>query len=346
MTSTSAIAAFLSTGMISLAPNIILMFLPKYAAGESSPLLSLGQAMAAGGLLGDVFLHTLSDNADGLWVLGGFTLFLMADMLIRAIQGDHPGHNSHSLSSAHHNNNNHSHKNHPHVQENGDCKNEHEQQIRMNRSMILLSLAADALHNFTDGLAIGASYSMDHKSSLIAVPTTTAAVWSTFMSHPRGSLASISIALHEIPHELGDFCSLIRSGYSSRQAILAQFMTAIAAFCGTATACALSHDAWAEERLLWITAGGFVYLSCTTILPEVINEHGGSIPFRFAQLAAFCVGIAFLYVVAILEVADACSADDENCHLHPGHHHHHTQQILHDHHHHHTSTTSTPHTEL
>jgi zinc transporter 7 len=309
------------------------MFLPKYAAGESSPLLSLGQAMAAGGLLGDVFLHTLSDDVDGLWVLGGFTLFLMADMLIRAIQRDQSCHfHSHSLKVVANNNNSHENI---HAKENRDRKHNNSKPVHLNRSMILLSLAADALHNFTDGLAIGASYSMDKSSSSLDV-------WTTFTSHPRGSLASISIALHEIPHELGDFCSLIRSGYSSRQAILAQFMTAVAAFCGTATACALSHDAWTEERLLWITAGGFVYLACTTILPEVISDHGCSIPFRFAQLASFCVGIAFLYVVAILEVANECSPNDENCHVHHhhGHHHHLAKHILHDHDHH------TPRTEL
>lgn len=106
---------------------------------------------------------------------------------------------------------------------------------------------------------------------------------------------------------------------------MAQGFTAIAAFAGTATAICVSEEAWAEERLLWITAGGFLYLAGTTILPEVLVEEGRGERsstktsrglFRLAQLAAFCTGILFLSMV------DSLSGDD----------HHHNHQSPHDHH--------------
>lgn len=56
-----------------------------------------------------------------------------------------------------------------------------------------LNLIADSLHNFTDGLAIGASFSGGQGLGL-----------ATFLS----------IICHELPHEIGDFTILIQSGFS------------------------------------------------------------------------------------------------------------------------------------
>ena len=54
-----------------------------------------------------------------------------------------------------------------------------------------LNLAADFTHNFTDGLAIGASF--------LAGRTT-------------GIVTTVTVLLHEVPHEIGDFAILIQSG--------------------------------------------------------------------------------------------------------------------------------------
>jgi zinc transporter 7 len=105
---------------------------------------------------------------------------------------------------------------------------------------------------------------------------------------------------HEIPHELGDFATLVRAGYSKSQAVKAQFMTAIAAFTGTVIALYLS-EGWVGERLLYVTAGGFIYLATVTILPEVLEDDRHSIGFRLAQLLAFLAGIGFLYLVYLME---------------------------------------------
>jgi zinc transporter ZupT len=120
---------------------------------------------------------------------------------------------------------------------------------------------------------------------------------------------------------------------------MAQLFTAIAAFAGTATAIAVSSEAWAEERLLWITAGGFLYLAGTTMLPEVLADDGKGENgrfFRLAQLAAFCTGILFLSWV------DALSGDhhghghndDHSHHDHHDHLLHAATDNSHDHHQH------------
>jgi len=259
---------------------------------------------------------------------------LAADLLIRSLQNDDSiTTHSHSHQQANATN---EERRESATKENGTKATA--PKVHINRSTVILNLAADALHNFTDGLAIGATYSTTKTtadlSTLSSQQATLTSVWSVLRTHSRGGLATISIAFHEIPHELGDVCTLIRAGYSKRQAIASQLLTAIGAFCGTATAIAVSdYEALVEERLLWITAGGFVYLACTTILPDVLSEKGGSNSsslFPIAQLAAFCAGIAFLYAVALLEEADHTSdgADHHHRHHHhraEGHHHQHTE---------------------
>ena len=59
-----------------------------------------------------------------------------------------------------------------------------------------LNLAADFAHNFTDGLAIGASY---------------------IAGRGIGIITTVTILLHEVPHEVGDFAILVQSGCSKKR---------------------------------------------------------------------------------------------------------------------------------
>lgn len=59
-----------------------------------------------------------------------------------------------------------------------------------------LNLVADFSHNFTDGLAIGASF---------------------LVGRNVGIITTITIFLHEIPHEIGDFAILVQSGCTKRK---------------------------------------------------------------------------------------------------------------------------------
>jgi zinc transporter 7 len=327
VTSTAVLAALVSTGLISLAPNLILLLFPRYASGSNSGdlFLSLGQMLAAGSLLGDVFLHTIphaQQDQQGLYILLGFFIFLVADICIRSLSGNTHTH-SHNTQNTNGKEQQKDEHNHTHSQDH-------------KTSTILLNLTADALHNFTDGLAIGASFAIggDHHNGE-----------ASFLSllGSRGGLATLSILLHEIPHELGDFAILVKNGFSKRQAIQAQFGTAVAAMIGTVVGLFAVHattttsnatDQFNSESLLLITAGGFVYLACVTILPEVLQEQGTSAKFRLAQVVCFGVGVAFLYAVSLLEEMDGGHSHGGHSHGHGGHHHVEMEMhASHDHHH-------------
>lgn len=319
MSETVFLAALSSTALISLAPNLLLICFPKYASGEgaNSPLLTFGQALAAGGLLGDVFLHTIphagGSHDVGLWVLLGFSVFLISDMILRSLGAGHS---------------------HKEKVEEDHPNHQHHHKSNSATSTVLLNLAADAMHNFTDGLAIGASFS-------VAAARHPNASFSALMKS-RGGLATLSILFHEIPHELGDFAILVKNGYSKRQAILAQFGTALAAMLGTIVGLVLQDVVVGSESLLFFTAGGFVYLAACTIIPEILEEES-SFKFRMAQILAFALGIAFLYAVSLLEEMDEHGHGHSHGHGHGHGHHvdhqehdhqHHMEEVMEDHHDH------------
>lgn len=212
-------AAFAATGMISLAPNVILLLMPNYAAGggETPTWLALGLAMGAGALLADVFLHTLAESTDkqtGMYVMTGFTIFFAVDLFVRFVNDDSL--QSHSYQT----------RRSTITGENGGHTKEQSSAHSKNRSIVLLNLAADALHNFTDGLAIGASYSIMDTSATSSA-TSSATAWSMLRSHTRGGFATLSIFFHEVPHELSKFrfCQIALNSYGSH--FLMQFVVAL-----------------------------------------------------------------------------------------------------------------------
>eukprot|EP00816_Leptocylindrus_hargravesii_P011800 CAMPEP_0196820998 /NCGR_PEP_ID=MMETSP1362-20130617/77399_1 /TAXON_ID=163516 /ORGANISM="Leptocylindrus danicus, Strain CCMP1856" /LENGTH=347 /DNA_ID=CAMNT_0042200053 /DNA_START=220 /DNA_END=1264 /DNA_ORIENTATION=- len=291
------IAALLATSTISFAPSIILVLFPNF--DTDSLALSLGKSLAAGGLLGDVFLHTLphsqghDDVNVGAWVLVGFCSFLAMDMLVRTVNGNHDHVHDHV----------HAHKGHSHsrhANNNGTTKSAETTYTasvdKFASSTVLLNLAADSLHNFTDGVAIGTSFAASSPTSV------NTSVLSVIRS--RGGLASLSVLCHEIPHELGDFSVLVSEGFTKWQAIAMQGITAIAAFLGTLFGLAAFHLDGLGHVLMPFTSGGFVYLAAVSILPEILEEKGCA-KRKAANFFAFLMGIAFLQAVAILEHSEA-----------------------------------------
>jgi len=86
------------------------------------------------------------------------------------------------------------------VPEPGTVSAEH---VESKLHMAYVNLAGDILHNFVDGLVIGATY----------------------MVSPRDGLTTtIAVVLHELPQEIADFNILIYSGLSTKKALLLNFL--------------------------------------------------------------------------------------------------------------------------
>jgi zinc transporter 7 len=245
-------------------PELIPLFSPGSSlTGILSDMNLLLQStvgdVKVGGLLGDVFLHTLPDcfadsldgkndpidgfESIGLRVIVGFSAFFILDIFVRSLEEKGGG--------------GHNHSNHPNEKVNR--KDDSKPWQCFLSSAVLLNLLGDALHNFTDGLAIGATFcvtQIPNSQSDASFISWTALAFSLLKS--KGGLASISVFLHEIPHELGDFATLVRAGLTRNMAIGCQFLTAVAAFLGAAFGLFSGDiiEGLGNDVLLPFTAGG------------------------------------------------------------------------------------------
>ena len=71
------------------------------------------------------------------------------------------------------------------------------------RHIAYMNLMGDVIHNFIDGLVIGAAY---------------------IVNVSAGVSVTLAVIFHEIPQEIGDFGVLIHSGFSRKKALISNFL--------------------------------------------------------------------------------------------------------------------------
>ncbi|XP_034548230.1 metal cation symporter ZIP14 isoform X1 [Notolabrus celidotus] len=144
--------------------------------------------------------------------------------------------------------------------------------------MITLS---DGLHNFIDGLAIGASF--------------TASVF-------QGISTSVAILCEEFPHELGDFVILLNAGMSIQQALFFNFLSACCCYLGMGFGI-LAGNSFSPNWIFALAGGMFLYIALADMFPEM-NEvsreeedaGGSSFLLTFAiQNAGLLTGFAIMF---------------------------------------------------
>ncbi|MBM3231498.1 ZIP family metal transporter [Candidatus Peregrinibacteria bacterium] len=140
----------------------------------------------------------------------------------------------------------------------------------------IMMLIGDGAHNVLDGILIASTYLVD---PALGVATT------------------IAIILHEIPQEIGDFGILLHSGYSRGRALFLNFASALTAFLGAAFVLALrTRVEGIELILLPITAGNFLYIAGSDLIPELHKES--RVRDALSQLLCMLLGIALLWTVS------------------------------------------------
>lgn len=155
----------------------------------------------------------------------------------------------------------------------------HVQALNPIHPMGRMNLVADGAHNLVDGLAIGASY-------LVSVPI--------------GLATTLAVILHEIPQEFGDFGILVHAGFSRRQALFLNLLSALLAFVGVVVAVSLGPLVGGlEEFILPLTAGAFIYLAAADLIPELHHEH--DLPNSVGQFAFILAGVSFMYLLLLVD---------------------------------------------
>ncbi|XP_059474287.1 zinc transporter SLC39A7 isoform X2 [Neocloeon triangulifer] len=226
------------------------------------------------------------DMSVGLWVLFGIVTFLLVEKFVRLVKDDDHGHSHGQPSAA--KKEKKSDKEESEEEDEGKGKKtkkkkakeaKKEEPERDIKVAGYLNLAADFTHNFTDGLAIGASF---------------------LAGRGIGAVTTATILLHEVPHEIGDFAILIQSGCSRKKAMYLQLTTAVGAVTGTLVS--LLADGIGGAATHWIlpfTAGGFIYIATVSVIPELlVNTRFGQ---SVKEIIALLVGVYMMVLIADYE---------------------------------------------
>ena len=267
-------------------------------------------SFAAGGLLGDVFLHLLPEAwgmqehehsmSIGLWVLTGLLSFMVVEKAVKCTelkleeramkdQAVHTHTKEAICNGITHNGTTrrngitYGNESAPSLKENGQPPNRGSDEPRtkwLDKDISgYLNLLANCTDNFTHGLAIAASY--------VANPAV-------------GALTTLAILCHEIPHEIGDFAILLKSGFSLRGAARLQMVTATGGLVGVIAGLTAEHMSNAACWLLPFTAGGFLYIALVSIVPDLLKDSS-SVRDCVTEVTAMIVGIVIMALVTIVE---------------------------------------------
>ena len=207
-------------------------------------------SFSVGGLLGDAFIHLLPESIElnnGLYLSFYILLGLIVSFIVeKFIQWRH----CHIPTS----------REHPHP-------------------LAIMNLIGDSIHNFIDGLIIGASY---------------------LTSLQVGIATTVAVILHEIPQEIGDFGVLIHGGFKIRKALFLNFVTALTAVIGTIISLIIGSFASSLTNfLLPFAIGSFIYIAGSDLIPEL---HKETKPIKsLIQLVMLLIGIAIMYLFLFLE---------------------------------------------
>ncbi|HCE86469.1 MAG TPA: ZIP family metal transporter [Candidatus Jacksonbacteria bacterium] len=248
---TAQLYAIISVILVSLISFIGVLFLSFNSEKLSKVLLYL-VSFAAGAFFGDIFFHLLPEAGDGavgwsrlasLYSMSGIVFLLIVEKFIYWRHCHYP-----------------TTKDHPHP-------------------FALMNLIGDGIHNFVDGVVIGASY-------LVSVPV--------------GVATTIAVILHEIPQEIGDFGVLLYGGFSKRKALIFNFLSAAAAIAGTLAVLAahIYIDA-ISDVLIPFAIGCFIYIAGSDLIPEIQKE--GNIAKSYMQVILFILGIAVMAGLLLFE---------------------------------------------
>lgn len=235
--------------VISLVGGVLLLLKEKFALKISHYL----SAFAAGALLATAFFDLIPESFEHmeelgmdvnipLWALTGILSFFILERFI------------------------HHHHSHGKVEE--------------KKTIIPLIILGDTMHNFTDGVAIAATF---------------------LISIPLGIVTSLAVAAHEIPQEIGDFGLLLDRGMKKGKVLLINLYSSLAALIG-AILTYIYKDSLEGflPLILSVTAGFFIYIALANLIPEIHNRENQKV--AFWESVMLFIGVLVVYIaISFLE---------------------------------------------
>lgn len=151
---------------------------------------------------------------------------------------------------------------------------EHMHIEKESKPTVPLIVLGDSVHNFIDGAAIAA----------------------TFMSSiPLGIITTFAVAAHEIPQEIGDFGLLLHKKVKRSKVFWLNLFSAASSIVGALIAYFIGG---AIEGilpiLLAVTAGFFIYIAASDLIPEIHHENRKG--FAFYESLLLIIGVIVIWI--------------------------------------------------
>lgn len=142
------------------------------------------------------------------------------------------------------------------------------------KTTIPLIVIGDTVHNFIDGVVIAA----------------------TFMtSIPLGIVTAVAVFAHEVPQEIGDFGLLLHKGLARNKIILINIASAAVSVIAAVITYSLGNVLELYiPMLLALTAGFFIYIASSDLIPEIHHERRKG--FALVESILLIVGILTIWL--------------------------------------------------
>ncbi len=156
-----------------------------------------------------------------------------------------------------------------------DCKPSSEHKHTINPKRILLG---DAIHNIGDGIALVPAY---------------------LISWEAGLVLTIGIVLHEFVQETSEFFLLKEAGYSTRKALLSNFIVQSSIFTGIIFSLIVATATTFAPLLIAFSVGALAYIILRDLLPHTLEriKHGGGL---IKHLLAYTIGFIIMLAITSL----------------------------------------------
>lgn len=154
-----------------------------------------------------------------------------------------------------------------------DSHHDHRHQHARQDASASLVLIGDGFHNFVDGVLIAAAFMTDVH---------------------LGIVTALAVAAHEIPQEVGDFAILLRSGYSTRKALLLNILASMTTVVGALLAYVSLQDAQqAVPYVLAVAAASFIYIAVADLIPGLHDRS--DMRSSVQQVTLILLGVLAMY---------------------------------------------------
>jgi len=157
-------------------------------------------------------------------------------------------------------------------------------------SVAWMVIFGDGIHNLADGLAIGAAFADG--------------MWS-------GISTSVAVLCHELPHEIGDFAMLLKTGMSFKKAVFYNVVSSVLAFIGMVIGLVLGNIEDFSGWMFAATAGVFLYVALVDMMPELTSGHTHPLSKEnqkesmmaniLCQISGMSLGVGIMAIIALYE---------------------------------------------